>query len=57
MQHEAINGGLSDVDKQQYAALLVELVDTRRMHIISTALKTGAPTHMIDTNLPSLWRY
>jgi uncharacterized lipoprotein YajG len=58
MQHEA----LTDQEQRKkvlslFAAIILAACDTRPMHIISTALKTGAPQHMIDTQLPNLWRY
>jgi hypothetical protein len=58
MQHEA----LPDQEQRKkvlalFATIILEACDTRPMHIISTALKTGAPPHMIDAQLPSLWRY
>lgn len=58
MQHEA----LTDQDQRTkvlrlFASIIEAACDTRPMHIISVALKTGAPNHMIDAQLPNLWRY
>lgn len=58
MQHETI------ADQEQrmkvlrmFAAIITAACNTRPMQVISVALKTGAPPHMIDTQLPNLWRY
>lgn len=55
MEHEEAE--LSDLDREQWNKIIGSLASLRAMHIISVALKTAAPQHMIDANLPSLWRY
>lgn len=58
MQHEA----LTDQGQRQkvlrlFASIVEAACHPRPMHVISLALKTGAPNHMIDAQLPNLWRY
>lgn len=56
MQHEAIPDNQRPTLLARFAAIITAECDPRPLHIISTALKTGAPNHMIDAQLPNLWR-
>lgn len=56
MDHEAIPMYLRPTVLARFASIITAECDPRPMHIISTALKTGAPNHMIDAQLPNLWR-
>jgi hypothetical protein len=58
MQHEEITQGAQrDKVLIRFSSIIAAACNTRPVHIISTALKTGAPLHMIDAQLPNLWRY
>lgn len=58
MEQEAIaNSAQRDKVLRLFATIITAACHTGPVRIISSALKTGAPPHMIDAQLPNLWRY
>lgn len=55
MEHEKLPPDL--LMRAKFAALVATLAHGGPSSVISTALKTLAPNHMIDAQLPNLWRY
>lgn len=40
----------------KFSAIIVKESNARPGQVIALALKTGAPHHMIEAQLPNLWR-
>jgi hypothetical protein len=58
MKHEGLSEGvLRDKVLIQFSGIIATECHEGPARVISTALKTGAPNHMIDAQLPNLWRY
>lgn len=57
MAHEALPMYLRSVVLSRFASIITAACHERPVNVISVALKTGAPLHMIDAQLPNLWRY
>ena len=57
MEHEAVPASLRKALLDKFNTIITAACHPQPSHIISVALKTGAPNHMIDVQLPNLWRY
>jgi hydroxylamine reductase (hybrid-cluster protein) len=58
MKHEGLSEGvLRDKVLIGFSGIIAAACHAGPVRVISSALKTGAPNHMIDAQLPNLWRY
>lgn len=58
MEREALADSVQrDKVLRLFAVIISAACNPMPVNLISVALKTSAPPHMIDTQLPNLWRY